>query len=378
MPSHPLAADALVHLFDWPFARCAAELPQLAAAGYTAIQISPAQLSLPRADWWARYQPVDHRRIEGPLGSEADLRALCAQATRLGLRVIGDVVFNHMASGDGYASHLRYPHFGPEHFRPRVPIDYSDLRSIREGWLAGLPDLRTDHPHVRAEARRHLELLLDCGVRGFRFDAVKHMEPEFFDAVLEGLDPGLLMFGEYIWQPGHDAALADFRARLPLMDFELHRALGETLKGERGWEPLDAWAGDAVVFVTNHDIELAQYQGFELPVDGLDLAHAFTTARLDGVPHVWLEHRAHPVVRAALRLRRAAAAGGGWETLHAGAQSLVWRARDGSALLVLNGAHAPRHVAQEWLGEGGWDAWQDLLGSGPVLASRQPGLYLRA
>lgn len=377
MPFLPAAGDALVHLFDWPFRRCAAELPALAAAGYTAIQISPAQRSLPRAEWWARYQPVDHRCIDGPLGSEAELRALCAQAARLGLRVVGDVVFNHMASGDGYATHLRFPHLGPEHFRPRAPIDYNDLRSIREGWLVGLPDLRTEHPQVRAEARRHLALLLDCGVRGFRFDAVKHMEPDFFDAVLDGLDPALLVFGEYIWQPGHDEAMADCRRHLPLMDFALHRALGAALRGEQAWDRLDAWQGDAVAFVTNHDLELAQYEGFELPADGMDLAHAFITARLQSLPHVWLEHRAHPVVRAALRLRRAAAAGGGWQTLHAGAHGLVWRARDGSALLVLNAAQAPRHLAQDWLGEGGWDAWQDVLGSGPVLAPRAVGLYLR-
>jgi len=40
---------------------------------------------------------------------------------------------------------------------------------------------------VRLEARRYLELLIDCGADGFRFDAVKHMEPDYFAAVLAGL-----------------------------------------------------------------------------------------------------------------------------------------------------------------------------------------------
>ena len=33
-----------------------------------------------------------------------------------------------------------------------------------EGWLVGLPDLRTEHPHVRLEARRYLELLRPLGI----------------------------------------------------------------------------------------------------------------------------------------------------------------------------------------------------------------------
>ena len=83
-----MSPDAIVHLFDWPFARCEAELPAIAAEGFGAIQISPPQLSLDSPEWWARYQPVDHTRLEGPLGDEAALRSLIAAAHALGLKVI--------------------------------------------------------------------------------------------------------------------------------------------------------------------------------------------------------------------------------------------------------------------------------------------------
>lgn len=380
-----MKTDAIVHLFDWPFARCEAELPAIAAEGFGAIQISPPQLSIDEPAWWGRYQPLDFRRIEGPLGDEAALRRLAAAAHRLGLKLFVDVVLNHMAGGP-YAQSLQYAHFGPEHFHPRVDIDYRELRSIREGWLVGLPDLRTEHAHVRAEARRYLELLIDCGADGFRFDAVKHMEPEFFAAVLDGLQAD--GYGEYILQPGHESVMRDFLPSMDLMDFSLYQSLARALGHEGDWAALDRVhedpdaalpPGRGVAFVTNHDLELAQYGGFVLPADGLALAHAFTVCRLQSRPLVWMDHRADPVLRAALQLRARAAAGGGWQSLQASRQLLVWRSQDGGALLVFNAAGAPRHLEPAWLGSG---PWQDLLAgaeleAGAVLGPRQPGLYLR-
>lgn len=378
--------DAIVQLFDWPFRRCQAELPALAAEGYGAIQISPPQLSIDAPDWWGRYQPVDHHRIEGPLGSEAELRALCAAAHAQGLAVIVDVVLNHMAKGCPHYQSLQYPHFGPEHFHPRAAVDYNDLRSIREGWIGhgpDLPDLKTSHPHVRAEAQAYLRLLLDCGADGFRFDAVKHIEPEFFDAILAELPATVLRYGEYILQPGHRPLLDEYLRSMQLMDFGLHQALGRALQGD--WAALDdpalLPAGAGLAFVTNHDLELAQYGGFALPADALALAHAYTVCRLESLPLVWMEHRGDPVLQAALRLRRAAAASG-WQTVHASRQLWVWRSA-GGALLVLNAAHAPRHLDAGWLG-GPATGWQDLLSGQAldphacVIPARSPGLFLRA
>lgn len=381
-----MKTDAIVHLFDWSFARCEAALPSIAHEGFGAIQISPPQLSIDEPAWWGRYQPLDFRRLDGPLGDEAGMRRLADAAHRHGLKLFVDVVLNHMAGGV-HAQSLQYAQFGPEHFHPRVDIDYRDLRSIREGWLVGLPDLRTEHPHVRLEARRYLELLIACGADGFRFDAVKHMEPEFFAVVLAGLKAD--GYGEYILQPGHETVMREFLPQMDLMDFSLHQSLAKALGPEGDWSALDRVhedpdaalpPGRGVAFVTNHDLELEQYGGFALPADGLALAHAFTVCRLQSRPLVWMDHRDDPVLRAALRLRARAAAGGGWQTLQASRQLLVWRSLDGGALLVFNAAGAPRHLESAWLGGGHWrDLVEDVeLAPGAVLGPRQPGLYLRA
>lgn len=387
-----MPADAIAHLFDWPFARCEAELPALVAEGFGAIQVSPPQLSLDRSEWWARYQPIDHTRLEGPLGDEAALRRLIAAAHALGLKVLIDVVLNHMAADSEHARTLHYPHFGPEHFHPRQRVDYNDLESIRRGWIAGLPDLATEHPHVRAQGRRYLDLLLDCGADGFRFDAVKHMEPEYFEAVLAGLPRHLFCYGEYIFQPGHYPFMRGFLPFMRLMDFPLHQTMADALGSGGDLARLDAPAEPAALpeqaglaFVTNHDLELEQYGGFGLPPDSLALAHAYTSCRLQSVPLVWMDHRADLVLRAALQLRRVAAQGGGWETLRASRQLLVWRSRDGRALLILNAAQAPRHSEQAWFDDNANAAggWIDLLTNEPVrrggviVPPRQPGLYCR-
>lgn len=390
-----MRTDAIVHLFDWPFARCEAALPALAAQGFGAIQISPPQRSLDRPEWWARYQPVDHTVLDGPLGNEADLRRLTAAAHALGLKVLVDVVLNHMASDSPHARTLHYPRFGPEHFHPRQKVDYNDLESIRRGWVVGLPDLATELPYVRAEGRRYLDLLVSCGADGFRFDAVKHMEPAYFEAVLAGLPAQLFHYGEYIAQPGHFPVMKAFLPQMRLMDFPLHQTMAEALGPGGDLAQLDAPAepqalpdGTGLAFVTNHDLELAQYGGFGLPPDSLALAHAYTTCRLQSVPLVWMEHLDDPVLRAALRLRALAAQGGGWRTLRASRQLLVWRSVDGRALLVLNAAPAPRHVEASWL-DGGPGAgvepadrgWIDLttgesLGDGDgIVPARQCGLF---
>ena len=77
----------------------------LGQAGYSHLQLSPLQRSNPGAQWWKRYQPIDSTVIKG-LGSEAELQALTRRAHGCGVKVIADVVFNHMANlrgGNGYA-----------------------------------------------------------------------------------------------------------------------------------------------------------------------------------------------------------------------------------------------------------------------------------
>eukprot|EP00913_Durusdinium_trenchii_P029101 g27285.t1 len=86
------APRTIFHAFHWPFKLVLERLKDIADMGFDAVQISPAQKSKHGHEWWARYQPQEMMGKRDP----AELKELCRRADELKLRVIGDVVFNHM------------------------------------------------------------------------------------------------------------------------------------------------------------------------------------------------------------------------------------------------------------------------------------------
>lgn len=72
-----------------------AAVPYLAALGVSHLHLSPLLEAAPGSTHG--YDTVDHGRISAQLGGEPALRALAAEAHRHGLRLIADVVPNHMA-----------------------------------------------------------------------------------------------------------------------------------------------------------------------------------------------------------------------------------------------------------------------------------------
>ncbi|MFD9691130.1 malto-oligosyltrehalose synthase [Kitasatospora sp. NPDC059088] len=72
-----------------------AAVPYLAALGVSHLHLSPLLEASPGSTHG--YDTVDHTRISEQLGGEGALRALAAEAHRHGLRLLADVVPNHMA-----------------------------------------------------------------------------------------------------------------------------------------------------------------------------------------------------------------------------------------------------------------------------------------
>src|SRR5689334_3809480 len=70
-------------------------VPYLAALGVSHLHLSPLLEAVPGSTHG--YDTVDHSRISEQLGGEAALRALADEAHRHELRLIADVVPNHMA-----------------------------------------------------------------------------------------------------------------------------------------------------------------------------------------------------------------------------------------------------------------------------------------
>lgn len=169
---------AILHAHDESYQQVASYVCELSKQGYTHVQVAPPQESNPGREWYNRYQPVNYLVIKGR-GSREDLAALTSKAHSCNMKVIADVVFNHMANMRQYQN-LRFPSFGPSDFHGRCSISYSDgnTSTERNCWLNGdLPDLNQSRSSVASIQKQHLKMLVDLGVDGFRFDAAKHMDP---------------------------------------------------------------------------------------------------------------------------------------------------------------------------------------------------------
>ena len=169
---------AILHAHDESYRAVTGYVCNLAEQGYTHIQIAPPQKSNEGPEWWNRYQPVDYLVIEGK-GSAQELKALTDKAHSCGIKVIADVVLNHMSSNSKYKS-LKFPNFTATDFHSKCSINYNDGNTVSERrcWLNDdLPDLNQQSNNVIDVHQAHITLLIDNGVDGFRFDAAKHIEP---------------------------------------------------------------------------------------------------------------------------------------------------------------------------------------------------------
>ena len=236
----PAQRNVIAQLFNWRFNDITAALPKLKQFGYSHVHVSPPQGSNERIwQWWGRYQPIDFSVIKGPLGTETESKSMNDAAHALDVKIIVDVVFNHtiditeapsddfvVLNGDTIVSD-KFPQFRPEDFHRRCNINDSDINSVRQCWLSNvLADLKTESPHVRGIAHDYLSKLVSLGVDGFRFDAAKHIEPDFFKEVLKDFS-AQFSFGEAIVGDTTQIPPVD---SLDFYDFPLaatmHRAFG--------------------------------------------------------------------------------------------------------------------------------------------------------
>ena len=192
--------SAILHCWNWSYNTIKANLETIAASGYSAIQTSPVQQSKSsakggawRAEWSKLYQPVSFSiAADSYLGTKQELVELCEEADKYGIRVIVDVVLNHMgndSTGHGYAEAIET--YSPDvwankdtyfHQENSSSIDYSNAYQITHYKLSELPDLNTGNETIQGYALDLLKECIDCGVDGFRFDAAKHIETDKDDA----------------------------------------------------------------------------------------------------------------------------------------------------------------------------------------------------
>lgn len=191
----------ILHCFDWTLADIQEEIPNIAKAGFTAVQTSPVHERAGKGSvWYDVYRPYDFK-IGNGLGSEADLKALCATAHKYGVKVIVDVVANH-TDHPNVAERLKDESLYHERFGVG---NWHDRHQVTFGMI-GMWDLDTNNPTVQAIIKQYIQDLKACGVDGIRWDAIKHIGlPSEGDSFMQNVvDQEMYNYGEILDSTGGD------------------------------------------------------------------------------------------------------------------------------------------------------------------------------
>ena len=185
----------MLHAFNWSYNTIKENLPAIAAAGYTTVQTSPVQQAKDygtsndvAGQWWKLYQPVSMSIAQKSwLGTKEDLKSLCAEADKYGIKIICDIVSNHMGNeveSDPNSLSEQVKTYQPDFYTNKSSYFHSftgsasdgSIQSVVQGHVSACPDLNTGNTNVQNAVISLLKECIDCGVDGFRFDAAKHIE----------------------------------------------------------------------------------------------------------------------------------------------------------------------------------------------------------
>ena len=190
MAQAPTEDETILHAWTWSLDTIAANMKDIAAAGYAYVQTSPVQtcyvgdgggmaLFSEEGDsvmgkWYYYYQPTDWR-----IGNYM-LRNMCDSARHYGVKVIVDVLPNHTAiDHTAVLPNLDNAVGGHEnlyHANGFTPIrDYNDRLECTTGEMGALPDVNTENPDFQYYYLQYVNDLINLGARGFRYDTAKHI-----------------------------------------------------------------------------------------------------------------------------------------------------------------------------------------------------------
>ena len=180
--------------------------------GVKYVQVSPPQESIQGTQWWTVYQPVSYK-LDSRFGTEDEFKTMISQCDAAGVQIVADMVLNHTTGHDvswvddqyGVAgteyngSYGRYPGIGIYQYeesgnnhqyglpsgdfhtcKSNVSDNISDYTNADEVWncrLSTMWDINTGSDRVQNIQAEYLAHLWEDGVRGFRIDSAKHMDP---------------------------------------------------------------------------------------------------------------------------------------------------------------------------------------------------------
>jgi len=210
--------------------------------------------------YWVTGEPT----VEPAFGTVEDLRELSDELHRRGMKLLLDVVTNHV----GYDVPLVAER--PDWFHDNGDVvDWSDPVQAVEHDVHGLPDLAQENPEVEAFLIEQARFWIDAvEPDGFRLDAVRHVGLPFWqrytDAVTAHAGPEFVLLGELfdgapaavdrVWRAGGFSHMFDFPLHYALLDVLCDGAHPGRLASVLAEDARYPRPGGLVTFADNHDL----------------------------------------------------------------------------------------------------------------------------
>ena len=222
----------ILHCFDWSYNQIKEELPNIAKAGFTSVQTSPAQRNDSFSEpWYMMYQPQNFAITTNPIGSKAELKALCEEADKYGIKIIVDVVANHTRGMEGAGGpvddNLKNSAFYRTGNRNSGDMSSEDWKNryLVYSCNIGMRDLVSENADLQKIIAGYITELQGVGVDGIRWDAAKHIQlpsegSEFWKTVTS---QGLYHYGEILDGPcnggnNNDALMKEYTDYISVTD----------------------------------------------------------------------------------------------------------------------------------------------------------------
>jgi glycosidase len=246
------------------------KLPYLADLGVDAIWLTP----IFEAPSYHGYDFTEFYAVERDYGTLADFKQLVADAKAKNIRIILDLVINHISdqhvwfkqSAAGVAPYKDYfiwrkdlptegwgPAWDSSKTDPKVVWHFNEERQeyYYAAFGASQPDLNLKHPDVVQEMKNMAKFWLDTGVAGFRLDAVRYAIEngpgaqadtaetiaywQDFSSYVRSIQPDVMLVGE-AWADLPVAAkyFGDGKALDAGFDFEFGYKVLELLQSQGG------------------------------------------------------------------------------------------------------------------------------------------------
>ncbi|MDR2752757.1 MAG: glycoside hydrolase family 13 protein [Oscillospiraceae bacterium] len=212
-----------------------AKLGYLKGLGVTCLYINP--IFFARSNH--RYDTADYLRVDPLLGTEEDFAQLCAQAHRLGIRVLLDAVCSHTGDDSVYFNkHGNFLALGAYQSKESPYYDWYQFRRWPDDYACWwgvdiLPELRESHEGVldffagkNGVARKWLR----AGADGYRLDVADELPDVFLDrffAAARDENPDAFVLGE-VWEDASNKHSHGGRRRF-LLGRQMHSVMNYPL-----------------------------------------------------------------------------------------------------------------------------------------------------